>query len=123
MGFGGISIWQLVIVLVIVVLVFGTKRLGSLVGDLGGALKSFRKAMDSEEDESANNQERLEEGTEIKADAEFAEQKEESQEKPDDIKLYISTYGGSADEMFGIYDLAESLKYNKTLLSLNLANN
>jgi len=60
MGFGGISIWQLVIVLIIVVLVFGTKRLGSLGGDLGGALKSFRKAMDSEEDESANNQERLE---------------------------------------------------------------
>ena len=80
MGFGGISIWQLVIVLIIVVLVFGTKRLGSLGSDLGGALKSFRKAMDSEKDESANNQERLEEGTEIKADAEFAEQKEESQE-------------------------------------------
>ena len=80
MGFGGISIWQLVIVLIIVVLVFGTKRLGSLGSDLGGALKSFRKAMDSEENESANNQERLEEGTEIKADAEFAEQKEESQE-------------------------------------------
>jgi len=80
MGFGGISIWQLVIVLIIVVLIFGTKRLGSLGGDLGGALKSFRKAMDSEEDESANNQERLEEGAEIKADAEFAEQKEESQE-------------------------------------------
>ena len=80
MGFGGISIWQLVIVLIIVVLVFGTKRLGSLGGDLGGALKSFRKAMDSEENESASNQERLEEGTEIKADAEFAEQKEENQE-------------------------------------------
>ena len=60
MGFGGISIWQLLIVLIIVVLIFGTKRLGSLGGDLGGALKSFRKAMDSEEDESANNQERLE---------------------------------------------------------------
>ena len=80
MGFGGISIWQLLIVLIIVVLIFGTKRLGSLGGDLGGALKSFRKAMDSEENESASNQERLEEGTEIKADAEFAEQKEENQE-------------------------------------------
>ena len=80
MGFGGISIWQLLIVLIIVVLIFGTKRLGSLGGDLGGALKSFRKAMDSEENESASNQERLEEGTEIKADAEFAEQKEKSQE-------------------------------------------
>ena len=80
MGFGGISIWQLLIVLIIVVLIFGTKRLGALGSDLGGALKSFRKAMDSEESESANEQERLEEGQKMKADAEFAEQKDKSQE-------------------------------------------
>jgi len=41
----GISIWQLVIVLVIVVLLFGTKKLRNMGGDLGGALKSFRKAV------------------------------------------------------------------------------
>ena len=41
----GISIWQLLIVLLIVVLVFGTKRLKNLGGDLGGAIKSFRKGM------------------------------------------------------------------------------
>ena len=46
MGLGGISIWQLLMVLVIVVLIFGTKRLGSLGKDLGGAVKSFRGAMD-----------------------------------------------------------------------------
>ena len=46
MGLGGISIWQLLIVLVIVVLIFGTKRLGSLGKDLGDAVKSFRGAMD-----------------------------------------------------------------------------
>ncbi len=45
MGFGGISIWQLLIVLAIVILLFGTKKLRNVGGDLGGALKSFKKAM------------------------------------------------------------------------------
>ncbi len=45
MGFGGIGIWQLLIVLLIVVLLFGTKKLRNIGGDLGGALKSFRGAM------------------------------------------------------------------------------
>ena len=51
MGFGGISIWQLLIVLVIVVMVFGTKKLRNLGGDLGGALKGFKEAVKPEEDE------------------------------------------------------------------------
>lgn len=46
MGFGGISIWQLLIILVIVLLLFGTKRLRNLGSDLGNAVKGFRKAMD-----------------------------------------------------------------------------
>ncbi len=45
MGFGGIGIWQLLIILVIVVLLFGTKKIRNIGGDLGGALKSFRSAM------------------------------------------------------------------------------
>ena len=45
MGFGGISIWQLLIVLVIVIAIFGTKRLKTLGSDLGGAVKGFRSAM------------------------------------------------------------------------------
>ena len=45
MGASGISIWQLLIVPLIVVLIFGTKRLKNLGGDLGGAIKSFRKGM------------------------------------------------------------------------------
>jgi sec-independent protein translocase protein TatA len=45
MGLGGISIWQLLIVLLIVVMLFGTKKLRSLGSDLGGALKGFKKAM------------------------------------------------------------------------------
>ena len=51
MGLGGISIWQLLIVLAIVILLFGTKRLRSFGSDLGNAVKGFRKAMDSSEDE------------------------------------------------------------------------
>jgi sec-independent protein translocase protein TatA len=53
MGLGGVSIWQLLIILLIVVLVFGTKRLRSIGGDLGGAIKAFRKSMDEPQDEPA----------------------------------------------------------------------
>ncbi|MDG2089241.1 MAG: Sec-independent protein translocase subunit TatA [Arenicellaceae bacterium] len=45
MGVGGISIWQLLIVLVIVALIFGTKRLRNIGGDLGGAVKGFKSAL------------------------------------------------------------------------------
>ena len=45
MGFGGISMWQLLLLLLIVVLVFGTKRLRSLGSDLGSAVKGFRSAV------------------------------------------------------------------------------
>jgi sec-independent protein translocase protein TatA len=41
----GISIWQLLIVLMIVVMLFGTKRLRGLGSDLGGAISGFRKSM------------------------------------------------------------------------------
>ena len=46
MGFGGIGIWQLLIILVIILLVFGTKKLKNLGSDLGGAIKGFKSAMD-----------------------------------------------------------------------------
>ena len=45
MGASGISVWQLLIVLLIVVLIFGTTRIKNIGGDLGGAIKSFRKGM------------------------------------------------------------------------------
>ena len=48
---GGISIWQLLIILVIVLLLFGTKRLRNLGGDLGGAIKGFKKAIKEEPSE------------------------------------------------------------------------
>ncbi|WP_404298925.1 Sec-independent protein translocase subunit TatA [Halomonas sp.] len=46
---GGISIWQLLIVLGIIILVFGTKKLRNVGTDLGGAVKGFKKAMSEEE--------------------------------------------------------------------------
>ena len=46
---GGMSIWHWLIVLVIVVLVFGTKRLTSGAKDLGSAVKEFKKGMRDEE--------------------------------------------------------------------------
>ena len=48
MGAGGIGIWQLAIVLAIILLLFGTKRLRSLGSDLGNAFKGFKHAMDDD---------------------------------------------------------------------------
>ncbi|MBU2971121.1 Sec-independent protein translocase subunit TatA [Pseudoalteromonas sp. C2R02] len=64
MGFGGIGIWQLLIVLAIIVLLFGTKKLKNIGGDLGGAIKGFKKAVSDEdkkaEADSINHQEKQE---------------------------------------------------------------
>jgi sec-independent protein translocase protein TatA len=50
----GISIWQLLIILAIVLVLFGAKRLRNVGGDLGGAIKGFRQAMKEEGDTSKN---------------------------------------------------------------------
>jgi len=52
---GSFSIWHWLIVLLVVVLVFGTKKLRSLGGDLGGAVKGFKEGM-REEDSSQSSQ-------------------------------------------------------------------
>jgi len=69
MGFGGISIWQLVIVLGIIILLFGTKKLRNLGGDVGSAVKGFKKAMS---DDSADTEQKK-----IVADAQDAEFKKD----------------------------------------------
>ena len=51
MGIGGISIWQLLIILLIIVLLFGTKKLKTLGTDLGGALKGFKQAVKDDDKE------------------------------------------------------------------------
>jgi sec-independent protein translocase protein TatA len=56
MGMGGVSIWQLLIILVIVLLVFGTKRLTGLGSDLGNAIKGFRSAMKDGEGDAGEPQ-------------------------------------------------------------------
>ena len=50
---GSLSIWHWLIVLLVVVLIFGTKKLRNIGADLGGAVKSFKDSMKSEEDKSA----------------------------------------------------------------------
>ena len=49
MGFGGISIWSLLLILAIVILLFGTKKLRNVGGDLGNAIKNFKKSVKDEE--------------------------------------------------------------------------
>lgn len=46
----GIGVWELLLLFLIVLVVFGTKRLRNIGGDLGGAIKSFRSAMSESED-------------------------------------------------------------------------
>jgi len=48
----GISIWQLLIVLGIVILLFGTKKLRNIGTDLGGAIRGFKKSMSDEDTKS-----------------------------------------------------------------------
>ena len=49
---GSFSIWHWVIVLIIVLLIFGTKKLRNIGTDLGGAVKGFKDGMKGEEDKS-----------------------------------------------------------------------
>jgi len=58
----GPSLWQLLIVLVIVLLLFGTKKLRNLGGDLGSAIKGFRGAVkDGGHEETTEESAKLEE--------------------------------------------------------------
>ena len=73
MGIGGIGIWQLLIILLIVVMLFGTKKLRNLGSDLGGALRGFKTAMkEDEKDESEEESDKTEksegETTEVTAE-------------------------------------------------------
>jgi sec-independent protein translocase protein TatA len=47
---GGLSIWHWLIVLLVVVLIFGTKKLRNMGQDLGGAVKGFKEGMKSDSD-------------------------------------------------------------------------
>lgn len=53
---GGLSIWHWLIVLLVVVLIFGTKKLRNIGQDLGGAVKGFKEGMKSSEADAENPQ-------------------------------------------------------------------
>ncbi len=57
MGIGGISPVQLIIILVIVLLIFGSRKLRNLGGDLGSAVKGFKKAVKEEGSDQESDQE------------------------------------------------------------------
>ncbi|MGE5155217.1 MAG: twin-arginine translocase TatA/TatE family subunit [Bdellovibrio bacteriovorus] len=85
MGLGGISIWQLLIILVIVLLLFGTKRLKNLGSDLGNAVKGFRNAMasaDKDEEEGKEPKQIEQDPARRVGEAEPAATKPAEQEKP-----------------------------------------
>ena len=54
MGIGGISIWQILIILLVVVVLFGGKKIRNLGSDLGEGLKGFKKAIKDEDTESTS---------------------------------------------------------------------
>ncbi len=83
MGLGGISIWQLLIVLAIVVLLFGTKKLRNLGGDLGSAVKSFKGAV---QDGEAGKPETLEPDEPDSLTAEARAEAEAEAKKAEDSK-------------------------------------
>ena len=75
---GGISIWQLLIVALIVVLLFGTKKLRSLGGDLGGAVKGFKNAMNPEDEDKKSLEDK---DSTAQTSQQATEQKSESKDK------------------------------------------
>ncbi len=68
---GGISIWQLAIIVIVVAVLFGGKRLRNLGGDLGASLKGFKKAMQDDETKTIEKKE-----TDIESTAKSVEKEE-----------------------------------------------
>jgi sec-independent protein translocase protein TatA len=73
MGLGGISLWQLLIILVIVILLFGTKKLKTLGSDLGSAVKGFKNSVSDDADKSIEEKKQ--------ADADFSDTKQQEKTK------------------------------------------
>ncbi|MGD8926016.1 MAG: twin-arginine translocase TatA/TatE family subunit [Thioalkalispiraceae bacterium] len=80
MGFGGIGPGSLILILLIVILLFGTKRLRNMGSDLGSALKNFKKSVkDTESEESqADSKEQIEDkGSDSVIEGEATEKEKE----------------------------------------------
>lgn len=82
MGIGGIGIGPLLVILAIVILLFGTKKLKGMGSDLGGALKGFKKALSEDEKKAAEDDESTEAVEKKEADVtEAVKQKETDKSK------------------------------------------
>jgi sec-independent protein translocase protein TatA len=81
MGFGGISIWQLLIVLAIIVLLFGTKKLRGIGTDLGSAIKGFRSSIKDEEQQNDDKPEQLAEQKPAQSESKSEPTKQTDKEK------------------------------------------
>ncbi len=73
----GISIWQLLIVLGIVILLFGTKKLRNIGTDLGGAIRGFKKSMEDDDGQRPASTDSLEKSDEPAAYSTSAEKTDE----------------------------------------------
>ena len=78
MGIGGIGPVQLIIILVIVLLIFGTKKLRSFGGDLGGAIRGFKNAVKDEENGQKIESSNAEKSTDEQVSKESESTKKES---------------------------------------------
>ncbi len=79
----GISVWQLLIIAVIVVLLFGTKRLRNVGGDLGAALRDFKKEIKTDDAEFDKESDKVEDTKQLneKADSKTTETQAQTREK------------------------------------------
>jgi sec-independent protein translocase protein TatA len=77
---GSFSIWHWLIVLVVVIVIFGTKKLSSVGTDVGSAIKNFKKAMNDGEAEGKEAARQIKQS--INPDAEFPESRPADQSKP-----------------------------------------
>jgi sec-independent protein translocase protein TatA len=75
MGFGGIGPGSIILILLIVILLFGTKKLRNVGSDLGGAIKNFKKSVKDGEDDKPT------ESLENMADSNFDEEQTETKKK------------------------------------------
>jgi len=76
MGIGGISWPQILVVLVIVLLIFGTKRIRNIGSDLGGAIREFRKGVGESDDDASSEKSSEESSTGKEEQGESASKRE-----------------------------------------------
>ncbi|KKO44561.1 prohead protease [Arsukibacterium ikkense] len=81
MGVGGFSIWQLLIVLAIIVLLFGTKKLRGIGTDLGSAIKGFRSSIKDEEPQDDDKPEQLADSQRSQNDSQPEQTKQTDKDK------------------------------------------